>query len=61
MQSQGYLKSTTMIYIQINGIITELETVMDINIRIIKQNQPSMEEFEESLIKEQKKLKRNRM
>lgn len=49
-----------MIYIQINGIITELETVMDINIRIIKQNQPSMEDWEMSELKEKisKKLKK---
>ena len=49
-----------MIYIQINGIITECETIMDINIRIIKATQPSMEDWEMNELKEivHKKLKK---
>ena len=60
MQSQGFLKPTTMIYIQINGIITECETIMDINIRIIKATQPSMEDWEIHELKDMvsKKLKK---
>ena len=49
-----------MIYIQINGIITECETIMDINIRIIKATQPSMEDWEIHELKDMvsKKLKK---